>query len=529
MPLHKKNNFSLAIATGNLFSEAQDDDQVNALLAGQIEVPVPTYFTVGTTALPARVIEKIEKDEEIAPNLHYLGKRSVIQTSEGVRIVALGGLLDPAIIGGQSKEQYLPFHTAGDAKSLVGAHKADILLTAIWPSDIWVNSPKATELGITSATAPHSSSVAELCARIKPRYHLTMSPADVCFEREPFFPDTSEGQADGQGVSLTRFIALAPFGNAAKAKAMYAFNVNREAILNPPAGSTLTPFFKSEAAAKKRSAEDAGFSRFDTEHPRRDRHRNRHRRERSPPPGPERCFFCLSNPNFLSHMVSSIGEDSFVATAKGPLTSSETFKDQGLAFPAHLIITPMNHSPTLSTSTMKGDEASKAFAEMSRYREALQGMIAGKSNKKLGAVTWEISRARNIHIHWQMLPVPTEMVSKGLVEAGFRVLAEDLKLPAFSAAPTDFKTADEVDNVDYFRVWTWAEDDEADKVVGQVLLMKLPDDGTYFDLQYPRKVMAKLLGLEDRLRWQDVVQTEEEETEDVKALREAFKEWDFSS
>lgn len=524
--LHKKNNFNLAIVTGNLFSEAQDDDQVNDLLAGKIEVPVPTYFTVGTTALPARVVEKIEKDEEIAPNLHYLGKRSVTQTSEGVRIVTLGGLLDSAIVGGLSKEQYLPFHTAGDAKSLIGAHKADILLTTIWPSEIWRNSPKAAELGITATTGPSSPTIAELCAKIKPRYHLAMSPIDVCFEREPFFPETKEGQEEGQGIPITRFISLAPFGNPAKAKAMYAFNINREAILTPPVGSTLVPFFRSDAEAKKRSADDAGFSRFDTGH-HKERRRDRRRRERSPPPGPDKCFFCLSNPNFLSHMVSSIGEESFLATAKGPLTSSETFKDQGLPFPAHMIITPITHSPTLSSSTMKGDESTRAFAEMNRWREAIQGMIAGKSNKKLGAVTWEISRARNIHIHWQMLPVPTDMVSKGLVEAGFRVLAEDLKLPAFDAAPREFKTADEVDNVDYFRVWTWAEDDEADKVVGQVLFMKLPED-TYFDLQYPRKVMAKLLGLENRVRWQDVVQTEEEETEDVKAFREAFKEWDFS-
>ncbi|KAM7199285.1 Protein similar to CwfJ C-terminus 1 domain containing protein [Rhypophila sp. PSN 637] len=524
-PLHKKNNFSLAIVAGNFFSDAQDDDEVEALLAGRIEVPVPTYFTVGTTALPARVVEKIEKDEEIAPNVHYLGKRSVTKTSEGVRIVTLGGLLDDTIVAGQSKEQYLPYHTVGDAKSLVGANKADVLLTTIWPSDIWMNSAKAKELGITSATGPSSTSIAELCGRIKPRYHFAMSPTDICFEREPFFPDSTDGQEEAQGISLTRFISLAPFANPAKAKAMFAFTLNREAILTPPAGSTLTPFAKSENTGKKRSAEDAGFSRFATDHQRHDR-RRRHR-ERSPPPGPDRCFFCLSNPNFLAHMVFSVGNEAFAATAKGPLTSAETFKEQGLDFPAHLIVTPIAHSPTLSPATMSGDDAVKAFAEMNKYREVLQGMIASKSNKKLGAVTWEISRARNIHVHWQILPVPADMVSKGLVEAGFRVLAEDLKLPAFESNAEEFTTADQVDNADYFRLWIWAEDDVNDKVVGQTLVMKLSDDA-YFDLQYPRKVMAKLLGLEERLRWQDVVQTEAEETADVEALKVAFKAWDFT-
>jgi hypothetical protein len=61
--LHSKNNFSVAIIAGNLFDG--DDDAVADLLAGRITVPLPTYFTVGTSPLPPRIIEKIEKDEEV--------------------------------------------------------------------------------------------------------------------------------------------------------------------------------------------------------------------------------------------------------------------------------------------------------------------------------------------------------------------------------------------------------------------------------------------------------------------------------
>jgi hypothetical protein len=62
--LHEKNKFSLAIVAGNLFS--RDDDSVSELLADNISIPLPTYFTVGTTPLPQRIIEKIEKDEEVS-------------------------------------------------------------------------------------------------------------------------------------------------------------------------------------------------------------------------------------------------------------------------------------------------------------------------------------------------------------------------------------------------------------------------------------------------------------------------------
>jgi hypothetical protein len=63
--LHAKNNFSFAIIAGNLFSE--DNDVVSDLLADKITIPLPTYFTVGTSPLPQRIIEKIEKDEEAIP------------------------------------------------------------------------------------------------------------------------------------------------------------------------------------------------------------------------------------------------------------------------------------------------------------------------------------------------------------------------------------------------------------------------------------------------------------------------------
>ncbi|KAK4200204.1 CwfJ C-terminus 2-domain-containing protein-like protein [Triangularia verruculosa] len=522
--LHAKNAFSFAIVTGNLFSAEQDDEQLTQLLDGQIQIPCPTYFTVGTVALPPRVVERIEKDEEVAPNLHYLGKRSTTKTSEGVRIVTLGGLLDPNIIAGLSKEQIAPFHTEGDAKSLRGADNADILLTTTWPSDVWKNSAKAKEMSINNTTAPSSPAIAELCEALKPKYHLSVSPGDFCFEREPFFPEQVEENQD-KGIPLTRFISLAPWGNAAKAKSMYAFTLNRDAIITPPVGSTITPFYKP--AAMKRSADDAGFSRFSHGDSRHERKSHRRHRERSPPPGPERCFFCLCNPNLSTHMVGCIGEAAYLATAKGPLTTSDTYKEQGLNFPGHFVITPVDHLATLNKTELGEEQAKTTFIEMNRFRESLQSMVSTLSKHKLGAVTWEISRARNIHAHWQFLPVPIELVSKGLVEAGFRVLAEDMKLGKFIAK--DFQTADEVEG-DYFRVWIWGEEDdekESGKVIGKSLLMQFGDE-IRFDLQYPRKVMAKLLKLEKRTFWQDVVQTEEEETAEVSAFREAFKEWNFT-
>ncbi|KAK1757928.1 CwfJ C-terminus 2-domain-containing protein-like protein [Echria macrotheca] len=519
--LHGKNAFSLAIVTGNLFAEDQDDDELKAFLDGQIPITCPTYFTVGTTALPQPVIDRIEADEEVAPNLHYLAKRSVTKTSEGVRIVTLGGLLDLNIVAGQSKDQVQPYHTESDAKTLRGANHADILLTAMWPADVWKNSPKAKEMDLSSVTSSSSSSIAELCAALKPRYHLAMSPDAFYFEREPFYPE-STGE-DEKGISLTRFISLAAWGNSAKAKSMYAFTLNRDAIITPPPGSTITPFFRPRRSSPKRSVDQAGFSRFSHGHEN-DRRPRKRQRERSPPPGPDRCFFCLSNPNLPTHMVACIADETYLATAKGPLPSSNTFRDRGVGFPCHLIITPLTHAPTLGTAAMAEEDAERTFREMTRFRESLQTMVAEKSKHKLGAVTWEISRLRNIHVHWQFLPVPADMALKGTVESGFRVLAKDLQLGDFVVK--EFETANSVEG-DYLRVWIWADEGEGGRKLEKSLLLQF-DENVRFDLQFPRKVMAKLLGLEDRVVWRDVEQEENEEKADVAAFREAFKPWDFT-
>jgi hypothetical protein len=63
--LHAKQSFSFAIVTGDLFGADQDDDALTRLLAGQVSVPLSTYFTVGTIPLPKRVIERVKDGEDV--------------------------------------------------------------------------------------------------------------------------------------------------------------------------------------------------------------------------------------------------------------------------------------------------------------------------------------------------------------------------------------------------------------------------------------------------------------------------------
>ncbi|KAH7027310.1 CwfJ C-terminus 1-domain-containing protein-like protein [Microdochium trichocladiopsis] len=513
--LHAKQDFAFAIITGNLFSLEQDDEALTRLLQGQVTVPLTTYFTVGTSPLPQRVLDRLQGDEDICENLHYLGKRSVTKTSDGIRIVALGGALDTTIVGGQSKEQYMPLHTADDAKALRGANSTDILLTALWPDQVWKNS-NAPLSPDHQASVASSAEVAMLCAALKPRYHFATSSSEFFYEREPFFhPPPS---TDSDAIAITRFLSLAPYGNTAKAKALYAFNLQvGETATAVPQGSTVSPFMTRSALGKRGAG--AADQRADG-HGRDGDNRRRRKAPRSPPPGPDRCFFCLSNANLDTHMICSIGEDAYVTTAKGPLPASDTFAEQGIAFPGHQLIIPLSHEPTIRAMAA---DAEKTYAEMARFKEALQAMVSAQSKHSLGAVTWEISRQGGIHTHWQFLPVPAELLRKGLVEAGFKVEAENRKYPALEDTSLGSGVSE---TSDFFRVWLWSDDSDTG-IQGKELVMRL-DDSFRFDLQFARKVMAKLLGLEQRLYWQDVVQSVTEETADVEKFKETFKPWDFT-
>ncbi len=540
--LHAKNAFSLAIVLGDLFPEpletsSEDEDNLTALLNGEITIPLPTYFTLGKHPLPQQVVDRFEgSDDEICPNLYFLGKRSTTKTSEGIRIVTLGGSLDPEITAGLSKDKHLPFHTEGDAKALHGANTADILVTSKWPASVRSRSnvklPEGAEESLSSAGAEQC--IADLCSALKPRYCFSTSDS-IFYEREPFFHISKEDQPDTS--SITRFISLAAYGNPAKQKWLYAFTLDPNAAppLTMPPGTTATPFTNTSKKRQTLPDQSQSYSRFNHENGHQSHHRpNKRARHKAPPPGPHECFFCLSNPNLATHLIASIAEDAYVTTAKGPLSTPTTYPS--LTFPAHMLIIPLSHSPTLATITPPESKIS-TYKEMQRYRHALHSLLLSTSKGALGAVTWEVSRAEGIHIHWQFLPVPTNLIKKGLVAAAFKVEAENEKYPTFKTKTIGDGTAE---TGDYFRVWIWRPDEGADSTLdssgdgeyekrGEENELVLPLSAEFrFDLQFGRRVMAKLLGLEGRMHWKDCTQSDAEEKRDAEGFKGAFKKFDFS-
>lgn len=535
--MHAKTSFQLALILGDLFGNptersSESDEKLERLLKGDINVPLPTYFTLGKHSLPQQIIDKLEQsDGEVCPNLYFLGKRSTTKISEGLRIVTLGGSLDPETTAGLSKDRYLPFHTEGDAKTLHGASTADILVTSDWPKSI--RSGSKVQLPDNTEEPPAEQCVSDLCSALKPRYHFSTSDS-LFYEREPFFHLSEETQPDTS--SITRFISLAAHNNSLKQKWLYAFSLDPNAAppLTMPPGTTVTPLGPS----RKRQREPdhtQSYSRFNNHNG--DHYRPK-KRTRQAPPGPQECFFCLSNPNLATHVITSIGNDAYLTLAKGPLSTSSTYPT--LNFPAHILIIPLSHSPTLP-SIAPAESKVSTFKEMQRYRQSLQSLLDSTSKGALGAVTWEISRAEGIHTHWQFLPVPADLVKKGLVEAAFRVEAENEKYPSFKTKDIGDGTTEKGD---FFRVWIWrpaekagegdddnddSDDEDEKEKKGTEKSLVLPLSAAFrFNLQFGRVVMAKLLGLEARTNWRDFVQSDDEDKKDAEAFKAVFQPFDIS-
>ena len=516
--LHAKNNFAFAIVAGDLFAgsleaEGTDAADVQALVDGSIDVPLPTYFALGNHPLPPAVGQKLESEDEVCHNLFFLGKRTTMKTSEGIRIVALGGQLDQNIIAGQSKDKYLPFYTETDAKILRGATTADILITNEWPEGI----RKRSKVEFNSEVQPSMRQcIADLDVILKPRYHFSTS-GNTFYEREPFFHQPSDDTDNLYPV--TRFISLASFGNPNKQKWIYAFSLEPSAShpVSPPTGSTACPVTLSE---KKRGAPEHREQQLVYDDGSRGRRGNKRRKGESRGPiTASECFFCLANENIATHLVASIGENSYLTTAKGPLPASQTYPKLG--FPSHMLIIPFSHQATLGS--MEEEERHATYAEMQRYRRAMNSMLKSVADTEYGSVTWEASKSSLPHTHWQYLPVSADLISKGLVEAAFKALAENLHWPKFEKE--DVGDGFE-ETSDFFRVLVWNPKDDPDKQTSYVMRF---DEKIRFHNQFGREVLAKLLRLDNRVDWKNCGQTQAQEEQDVEKFKEAFKNFDFAA
>ncbi|KAF8322867.1 CwfJ C-terminus 1-domain-containing protein-like protein [Cantharellus anzutake] len=474
--------------------------------------------------------------------------------------------------------------TLASLRSSVSNVQIDVLLTHGWPAKI-IKQSKSVPPSIDSASLVPP--LDDVVSASRPRYHFVAgggSPA-VFWEREPFI--WSGGHA------ITRFISLGAFGGPTdtsgikKPRWFYAFSIAPITPLSPkpsiPANCTENPFQLDSRTGAKRSTDDDDdggnfiFGDVRVKRPRRDQQGSVHQNNseakkstkrppegyicricqsadhyikdcpekyatgdtggRKPPPGyicracgseahlirdcpsmkerprrdpvreiqPAECWFCLSNPGLSKHLIVSIGTEVYVTLAKGPLlpTDPDTLSPTHVPGGGHILIIPISHYPTLST--IPTDLAPPVLSEVDTYRAALRTMYA-----KYGAVPvfFEMSRlsGKGGHAHIQVVPVPES--KKDGVEGAFS---------AYGGGQVVWE--DDPLLVGYFRV---------DLPDGRKMVHILRP-GVMFNLQFGREALAHYLALKDRADWKACSQSEDKETRDAEAFKDAFVGFDPAS
>lgn len=197
-----------------------------------------------------------------------------------------------------------------------------------------------------------------LSIELKPRYHIAGLEGQY-YERPPFRTVHKNGE---KSEVATRFISLARVGNPEKQKWIYALSltpVDRMRItdlVQPTTDETNCPFSYEILQGISKKEENVQY--FYNMNPSEDKrkHHNKEdgqRKKQKPTFDQSKCWFCLSSPQVEKHLVISVGNESYLALAKGGLVDD------------HLLILPIEHHQ--STLTLP----ESALEEIGRYKEAL--------------------------------------------------------------------------------------------------------------------------------------------------------------
>ncbi|KAG8812364.1 hypothetical protein FRC17_002060 [Serendipita sp. 399] len=325
--------FAFVISIGDFFEEDENHPSINQLLDGTLRVPITTYIMGGQYKIPPKILEKA------AQTGGELDKASVINTSQGIRIAALGGqygpasysspkyappnhftsqdvrkfLAHPAITAANNKQHNPNSLAALRAVSSSSTPKIDILLTHVTPASMVLHTPN-TPSTYSDTVSPQLDDVVRAAV---PRYHF-VSGGGMFWEREPFgWPnDADEGRC-------TRFLSIGAFGGTIpdgqkRPRWSYAFSIApltpNSPSLSMPTNLTFNPYYphhtieqpspmKTSPQGVKRPLMEDGAPQFRWAHDGQDGPKpKRQKKEKTQPNGlPEGyvCRICQSTEHFI--------------------------------------------------------------------------------------------------------------------------------------------------------------------------------------------------------------------------------------
>ncbi|CAK8564045.1 unnamed protein product [Lathyrus sativus] len=211
------------------------------------------------------------------------------------------------------------------------------------------------------------------------------------------------------------------------------------------------------------------------------------------------CWFCLSSPNVESHLIISIGENYYLALAKGPLVED------------HVLIVPVEHMPsTLSLS-------SESEAELIRFQNSLKRCF---KNQEKEVIFFEWASIRGTHANLQVIPIPSSKAV--MIEKAFNLAAQKLgfefvvkKFDSISDGRKFLKTQTDGNSSLFYA-----------EIPGGTILLHHVEEKDTFPAQFGREVLAGLLNMADNADWRNRKHNKDEEMKIVEDFKDRFQEYD---
>ncbi|CAI4459352.1 BCN_G0022340.mRNA.1.CDS.1 [Saccharomyces cerevisiae] len=383
--------------------------------------------------------------------------------------------------------------------------QVDILFTKEWGLSIFERCGRLSG----------SEVVDELAKKLQARYHFAFSDEINFYELEPF---------KWERERLSRFLNIPKYGSGKKWA--YAFNMpigDNELKDEPePPNLIANPYNSVVTNSNKRPLETETENSFDGDKQvPANREKNENKKIRTILPSS--CHFCFSNPNLEDHMIISIGKLVYLTTAKGPLSVPKGDMD----ISGHCLIIPIEHIPKLDPS--KNAELTQSILA---YEASLVKMNYIKFD--MCTIVFEIQSERSIHFHKQVIPVPKYLVLKFCSALDRQVHFNNEKFTR--NAKLEFQCYDSHSSKQYVDVinnqsnnylqFTVYETPEADP---KIYLATFNASET-IDLQFGRRVLAFLLNLPRRVKWNSstCLQTKQQETIEAEKFQKAYRTYDIS-
>ena len=430
--------------------------------------------------------------------------------------------------------------------------KCDLFLSAEWPQGISTGSNIASTKNILES----SSAVSEAAMALTPKYHFS-SGIDTFLEREPY---------SNNNGNLTRFIGLANFGNVTKERWYYAINIDpNDTTTGSNLHATACPYLN----IMKRGLEDESNNFF--------WEGQRQKKIKGPPPDgyeckicsepghwiqdcpnkkkelpdgyvckicsvaghfirdcPQakkkdksfkklgrdlsQCWFCLSNPNLEKHLIVSIGEEIYLAVAKGVNICHSKFKGV-VDWGGHLLIVPVGHYQ--SFKHLANVDPSGSIRDEIQQMQMQVSKLYSKRDQVL--VSFELfggyqgQSAPLQHLHYQLLPIPSELELE--IRPSFQQEAEnqgfcesnekDVEFLAMAYCKVEiFKDGKRISS----HIFTPSEDKLKEfRSLEEEASQRRRRAPRIIDPQFGRSVIANLLGYPEKSDWKNCIQTEDEE------------------